>query len=32
MAPDLLRWFRFIWAPGLAWKQATQSDARDFSR
>ena len=29
---DLLRWFRFIWAAGLAWDQVTQSDARDFSR
>jgi site-specific recombinase XerD len=29
---DLLRWFRFIWAAGLAWDQATQPDARDFSR
>src|SRR6516162_6095619 len=29
---DLLRWFRFLWAAGLAWDQVTQSDARDFSR
>ncbi|HEY2263747.1 MAG TPA: site-specific integrase [Streptosporangiaceae bacterium] len=29
---DLLRWFRFIWAAGLAWDQVTQSEARDFSR
>ena len=29
---DLLRWFRFIWAARLAWKHATQFDARDFSR
>jgi site-specific recombinase XerD len=29
---DLLRWFRFTWAAGLAWDQVTQSDARDFSR
>ena len=29
---DLLRWFRFIWAAGLAWDQVTQPDARDFSR
>jgi site-specific recombinase XerD len=29
---DLLRWFRFIWAAGLAWNQVTPSDARDFSR
>ena len=29
---DLLRWFRFLWAAGLAWDQVTQSEARDFSR
>lgn len=29
---DLLRWFRFIWAAGIAWDQVTRSDARDFSR
>jgi site-specific recombinase XerD len=29
---DLLRWFRFLWAAGLAWDQVTRSDARDFSR
>ena len=29
---DLLRWFRFCWAVGLAWDRATRSDARDFSR
>jgi hypothetical protein len=29
---DLLYWFRFIWAAGLAWDQVTQADARDFSR
>jgi hypothetical protein len=29
---DLLRWFRFLWAAGVAWDQATRSDARDFCR
>ena len=29
---DLLRWFRFFWAAGMAWDQATQREARDFSR
>ncbi len=29
---DLLRWFRFLWAAGLAWDRATRSDARDFCR
>jgi site-specific recombinase XerD len=29
---DLLRWFRFIWAAGVAWDQVTCSEARDFSR
>jgi hypothetical protein len=29
---DLLRWFRFVWAAGLAWDQVTSSEARDFSR
>lgn len=29
---NLLRWFRFLWAAGLAWDQVTRSDARDFSR
>jgi integrase len=29
---DLLRWFRFGWAAGVAWDQATRSDARDFCR
>ena len=29
---DLLRWFRFIWAAGLAWDQVTSCEARDFSR
>jgi site-specific recombinase XerD len=29
---DLLRWFRFLWAAGVAWDQVTSSEARDFSR
>jgi hypothetical protein len=29
---DLLRWFRFLWALGLDWDQATQVEARDFCR
>jgi integrase len=29
---DLLRWFRFIWAAGIAWDRADQQLARDFSR
>ncbi len=29
---DLLRWFRFLWAAGVAWDQATRSEARDFCR
>ncbi|XVS30978.1 tyrosine-type recombinase/integrase [Microbispora siamensis] len=29
---DLLRWFRFLWAVGVSWDQATQVEARDFSR
>ena len=29
---DLLRWFRFLWAIGVPWDQATRSEARDFSR
>jgi len=29
---DLLRWFRFLWAVGVAWDRATQSEARDFCR
>ncbi len=29
---DLLRWFRFLWAIGIAWDKATRSQARDFSR
>jgi integrase len=28
----LLRWFRFIWAAGVAWDQATRAEARDFMR
>ncbi len=27
---DLLRWFRFLWALGLDWDQATRAEARDF--
>ena len=29
---DLLRWFRFIWAVGVPWDQATRAEARDFCR
>jgi site-specific recombinase XerD len=29
---DLLRWFRFCWAAGLEWDQATRAEARDFCR
>jgi hypothetical protein len=29
---DLLRWFRFLWASGVAWDRATGSEARDFCR
>lgn len=29
---DLLRWFRFLWALGLDWDQATRVEARDFCR
>lgn len=29
---DLLRWFRFLWAVGVAWDRATRIEARDFSR
>ena len=29
---DLLRWFRFLWAIGVAWDRATRSEARDFCR
>ena len=28
---DLLRWFRFVWAAGVPWDQATRAEARDFS-
>src|SRR5580692_13192477 len=28
----LLRWFRFIWAVGVSWNQATRAEARDFCR
>jgi integrase len=29
---DLLRWFRFLWAVGVAWDRATRVEARDFCR
>lgn len=29
---DLLRWFRFLWAVGVAWDRATGVEAREFSR
>jgi integrase len=29
---DLLRWFRFCWAAGVAWDRATRVEARDFCR
>jgi integrase len=29
---DLLRWFRFLWAIGVPWDQATRVEARDFAR
>src|SRR5258708_25673164 len=29
---DLLRWFRFCWATGTPWVQATLAEARDFCR
>jgi site-specific recombinase XerD len=29
---DLLRWFRFLWAAGVSWDQATRAEARDFCR
>jgi len=29
---DLLRWFRFLWAAGVAWDRATRPEARDFCR
>jgi len=28
----LLRWYRFLWAAGVGWDQATRAEARDFSR
>ena len=28
----LLRWFRFIWAAGVAWDEASRIEARDFCR
>jgi len=28
----LLRWFRFLWAAGVPWDQATRLQARDFVR
>jgi site-specific recombinase XerD len=28
----LLRWFRFSWATGVSWDQATRVEARDFCR
>ncbi|MDQ1250368.1 MAG: hypothetical protein QG597_4747 [Actinomycetota bacterium] len=31
-ALDLLRWFRFLWAVGVSWGQATRCEARDFCR
>ena len=29
---DLLRWFRFLWAIGVAWDRASRIEARDFCR
>ena len=29
---DLLRWWRFLWATGVGWDQATRVEARDFCR
>ena len=29
---DLLRWFRFLWAIGVAWHRASRVEAREFSR
>jgi integrase len=29
---DVLRWFRFLWAIGVRWDQATRVEARDFCR
>lgn len=31
-AMALLRWFRFLWAVGVPWEQATRLEARDFAR
>ena len=31
-AMDLLRWFRFSWAIGVPWGEATRVEARDFCR
>jgi integrase len=31
-AMALLRWFRFLWALGVAWDRVTRDEARDFSR
>jgi integrase len=31
-ATALLRWYRFLWAAGVPWDQATRAEARDFSR
>lgn len=28
----LLRWYRFLWAAGVPWDQATRAEARDFCR
>jgi hypothetical protein len=28
---DLLRWFRFCWATGTSWDQATRAEAADFA-
>jgi site-specific recombinase XerD len=29
---DLLRWFRFLWAIGICWDEATRAEGRDFCR
>lgn len=31
-AMALLRWFRFLWAIGVSWDQATRVEGRDFAR
>ena len=31
-ALDLLRWFRFLWAVAVPWREATRCEARDFCR